>query len=37
METYSILTFVGGMCVGLGMGMLLFALVVTVWGCYGDS
>ena len=37
METYSFLTFLGGMLVGLGMGMLVFALVVVIWSKYGDT
>lgn len=32
METYSFLTFMGGILVGMGVGMLIFALVITVWG-----
>jgi hypothetical protein len=37
METYSFITFMGGMLVGLGVGMLLMALVVTIWIRDGDS
>lgn len=37
METYSFLTFLGGMLVGVGMGMLLLALVITIWMRDGDT
>ncbi len=39
MATYSFLTFIGGMLVGMGVGMLLVALVVVVvdWKSHGDS
>jgi len=32
METYSFLTFIGGAFVGLGLGLLIFALLMVVWG-----
>jgi len=37
MEFYSFLTFMGGMLVGMGMGMLLLALVITIWMRDGDT
>ena len=37
MEAYSFLTFIGGMLVGMGMGMLIIALVMVVWSRRGDS
>jgi hypothetical protein len=39
METYSFLTFMGGILVGMGMGMLLLALVVVIidWKSHGDT
>ena len=37
MATYSFLTFIGGMLVGAGVGMLLLALVITIWMRDGDS
>lgn len=37
METYSFLTFMGGMLVGMGIGMLLLALVITIWMRDGDT
>lgn len=37
METYSFLTFLGGMLVGMGVGMLLLALVITIWMRDGDT
>lgn len=37
MATYSFLTFIGGMLVGTGVGMLLLALVITIWMRDGDS
>lgn len=37
METYSFLTFTGGILVGLGSGMLLAALVFVIWSWYGDT
>jgi hypothetical protein len=37
MEMYSFLTFLGGILVGVGMGMLLMALAAVIWGRYGDT
>jgi len=37
METYSFLTFMGGILVGVGMGMLAAALVITIWMRNGDT
>jgi hypothetical protein len=37
METYSFITFIGGMLVGLGVGMLLMALAAVIWSRYGDT
>jgi hypothetical protein len=37
METYSFLTFMGGILVGVGMGMLAAALVIVIWSKRGDS
>lgn len=37
METYSILTFLGGMFAGAGIGMLIAVLVLVVWSKRSDS
>ena len=37
MATYSFLTFIGGVLGGTGVGMLLLALVITIWMRDGDS
>jgi hypothetical protein len=37
METYSFLTFIGGMLVGMGMGMLIIVLVMLIWSRRGDT
>jgi hypothetical protein len=37
MELHSFLTFMGGVLVGMGVGMLLLALVITIWMRDGDS
>ena len=37
METYSILTFVGGVLVGMGIAMLLVVSAMLIWSKYGDT
>lgn len=37
METYSFLTFVGGILVGMGAAMLLIVLAMYLWSRYGDT
>jgi hypothetical protein len=37
METYSILTFVGGVLVGMGIAMLLVVSAMLIWSKYGNS
>ena len=37
METYSFLTFMGGILVGMGMAVLLTVLFMLIWSKYGDS
>jgi uncharacterized membrane protein len=37
METYSILTFVGGILVGMGVAMLLVVSAMLIWSKYGNS
>lgn len=37
MEIHSFLTFIGGMLVGMGVGMMVLALVVTIWSKRSDT
>lgn len=37
METYSFLTFIGGVLVGMGMAMLLVVLAMLIWNKYGNT
>jgi|FreactcultureFD7_1027221.scaffolds.fasta_scaffold12846_6 uncharacterized membrane protein len=36
METYSFLTFMGGILVGMGMAVLLTVLAMLIWSKYGN-
>jgi uncharacterized membrane protein len=36
MATYSFLTFIGGMLVGMGVAVLLTVLIMLIWSKYGD-
>jgi hypothetical protein len=35
MEAYSFITFIGGILVGIGLGALVIALVMVIWGRNG--
>jgi len=37
METYSFLTFMGGILVGMGVAMLMVVLAMLIWSKYGDT
>ena len=37
MATYSILTFMGGVLVGMGTAMLMVVLAMVMWSKYGDT
>jgi hypothetical protein len=37
MATYSILTFMGGVLVGMGIAMLLVVSAMLIWSKYGDT
>lgn len=37
METYSILTFLGGMLVGMGVAVLLTVLAMLIWSRRSDT
>jgi mannose/fructose/N-acetylgalactosamine-specific phosphotransferase system component IIC len=37
MATYSFLTFIGGMLVGMGFAVLITVLAMLIWSKYGDT
>jgi len=37
MATYSFITFIGGMLVGVGMGMLILAFAMVIWSRRGNT
>ena len=37
MATYSFLTFIGGVLVGMGVAVLLTVLAMLIWSKYGDT
>jgi len=37
MATYSFLTFMGGILVGMGIAMLIVVLAMVMWSKYGDT
>lgn len=37
MATYSFLTFIGGILVGMGVAVLLTVLAMVIWSMHGDT